>query len=113
MIDQAIDLVDIKVSFCYSKFAGFDMNSIQFLANSDAMKHKKRVDPNRDLYRPLLIDIINPNHELVRLEKLLDWDFFEREWNGFFPSTTGRPATAPRLVADRSILVGSLAEADR
>ena len=75
------------------------MIGIQFLANSDAMKHKKRVEPNRDLYRPLLIDIINPNHELVRLEKLLDWDFFEREWNGFFPSTTGRPATAPRLVA--------------
>ena len=75
------------------------MIGIQLLANSDAMKHKKRVEPNRDLYRPLLIDIINPNHELVRLEKLLDWDFFEREWNGFFPSTTGRPATAPRLVA--------------
>ena len=55
------------------------MICIQFLANSDAMKHKKRVEPNRDLYRPLLIDIINPNHELVRLEKLLDWDFFERE----------------------------------
>jgi IS5 family transposase len=36
---------------------------------------------------------------LVRLEKLVEWDFFEREWNGFLPSTTGRPATAPRLVA--------------
>ena len=44
------------------------MIGMQFLANSDAMKHKKRVEPNRDLYRPLLIDIINPNHELVRLE---------------------------------------------
>ena len=47
------------------------MICIQFLANSDAMKHKKRVEPNRELYRPLLIDITNPNYELVWLEKLL------------------------------------------
>ena len=38
-------------------------------------------------------------HELVALASLIDWDFFEREWSGFFPSTTGRPATSPRLVA--------------
>ena len=38
-------------------------------------------------------------HELVRLTALIDWEFFEREWSGFFPSTTGRPATSPRLVA--------------
>jgi hypothetical protein len=86
---QPIDFVWFNDLFLYSKFAGFDMIGIQFLANSDAMKHKKRIEPNRDLYRPLLIDIIDQNHELVRLEKLLDWEFFEREWNGFFPSTTG------------------------
>jgi IS5 family transposase len=38
-------------------------------------------------------------HELVRLEALIDWDFFKTEWAGFFPSHTGRPATSPRLVA--------------
>ena len=38
-------------------------------------------------------------HELVKLEALIDWDFFEREWAGFFPSASGRPATSPRLVA--------------
>ena len=38
-------------------------------------------------------------HELVRLAALIDWGFFEREWSGFFPSSTGRPATSPRLVA--------------
>jgi len=91
---QTIDLFGKKVSFGYSKFAGFDIIGTQFLVNSDAMKHKKRIEPNRDLYRPLLIDIIDLNHELVRLEKLLDLEFFDREWNGFFPSTTGRPATA-------------------
>jgi IS5 family transposase len=35
----------------------------------------------------------------VKLAGLIDWEFFEREWAGFFPSTTGRPATSPRLVA--------------
>ena len=38
-------------------------------------------------------------HELVKLETLIDWDVFEREWTGFFPSHTGRPATLTRLVA--------------
>jgi hypothetical protein len=41
---QPIDLVWNKVSFGYSKFAGFDMIAIQFLAKFDAMKHKKRID---------------------------------------------------------------------
>jgi IS5 family transposase len=55
--------------------------------------------PNQDLFRPLLVDIINPQHELARLEGLIDWAFFEQEWAGYFPSTTGRPATSPRLIA--------------
>ena len=56
-------------------------------------------NPNRDLFRPLLEDIINPEHELVKLEKLIDWEFFEKEWSNLFSSTTGRPATSPRLIA--------------
>jgi IS5 family transposase len=43
--------------------------------------------------------MIDMRHELVRLEVLIDWVFFEQEWAGFFPSHTGRPATSPRLVA--------------
>ena len=31
---------------------------------------------------------------------LIDWEVFEREWAGLFPSTNGRPATPPRLVAE-------------
>jgi IS5 family transposase len=38
-------------------------------------------------------------HELVKLAALIDWDFFEAEWAGFFPSDRGRPASSPRLVA--------------
>jgi IS5 family transposase len=43
--------------------------------------------------------MIDPRHELVKLAVLIDWEVFEREWAGFFPSGKGRPATPPRLVA--------------
>src|SRR6056297_1992513 len=63
------------------------------------MKPKSRGPEQDDLLRPRLIDLIDMRHELVRLEALIDWAFFETEWAGFFPSHTGRPATSPRLVA--------------
>lgn len=63
------------------------------------MKPKSRAPEQDDLLRPRLIDLIDMRHELVRLEALIDWNFFEAEWAGFFPSHTGRPATSPRLVA--------------
>ena len=63
------------------------------------MKPKFRGPEQDDLLRPRLTDLIDMRHELVRLEALIDWAFFEAEWVGFFPSHTGRPATSPRLVA--------------
>uniref|UniRef100_A4WPA8 Transposase InsH N-terminal domain-containing protein n=1 Tax=Cereibacter sphaeroides (strain ATCC 17025 / ATH 2.4.3) TaxID=349102 RepID=A4WPA8_CERS5 len=63
------------------------------------MKHRSRPPEQNDLFRPRLVDMIDMRHELVTLAGLIDWEFFEREWAGFFPSTTGRPATSPRLVA--------------
>src|SRR4028119_1638501 len=63
------------------------------------MKHRPRPAEQNDLFRPRLVDLIDMRHELVKLASLIDWEFFDREWAGFFPSTTGRPATSPRLVA--------------
>lgn len=63
------------------------------------MRAKSRETEQDDLLRPRLTDMIDMRHELVQLEALIDWDFFEAEWAGFFPSHTGRPATSPRLVA--------------
>lgn len=63
------------------------------------MKHRARPAEQDDLLRPQLVDMIDPRHELVKLTALIDWEVFEREWAGFFPSRTGRPATPPRLVA--------------
>lgn len=63
------------------------------------MKHRSRLPEQDDLLRPRLVDLIDLRHVLVKLSALIDWDVFEREWSGFFPSATGRPATPPRLVA--------------
>lgn len=63
------------------------------------MKHRPRPEEQDDLLRPRLVDMIDMRHELAKLAGLIDWEFFESEWAGFFPSTTGRPATSPRLVA--------------
>ena len=63
------------------------------------MKHRPRPPEQDDLLRPRLVDLIDMRHELAALAALIDWDFFEREWAGFFPSAVGRPATSPRLVA--------------
>jgi hypothetical protein len=57
------------------------------------MKHRDRPLEQDDLLRPRLVDLIDMRHELVKLAALIDWEFFEREWAGFFPSGTGRPAT--------------------
>jgi transposase, IS5 family len=63
------------------------------------MKHRPRPPEQDDLLRPRLVDMIDARHELVKLAALIDWEVFEREWAGFFPSGKGRPATEPRLVA--------------
>lgn len=63
------------------------------------MKHRPRPPEQDDLLRPRLVDMIDQRHELVKLAALIDWEVFEQEWAGFFPSGKGRPATEPRLVA--------------
>lgn len=63
------------------------------------MKPRKPPPEQDDLLRTRLIEMIDMRHELVKLAALIDWDIFDREWAGFFPSHTGRPATSPRLVA--------------
>ena len=79
-----------------ARFCTIALKTLQF---GSAMKHRKRPPEQDDLLRPRLVDLIDMRHELVKLAALIDWEFFEREWAGFFPSGTGRPATPPRWVA--------------
>ncbi|WP_139101501.1 transposase, partial [Marinomonas spartinae] len=54
-------------------------------------------DPQKDLFQPQLIDIINPNHALVRLAKVLDWDRLDTELGTHF-ATVGAAALPTRLM---------------
>lgn len=53
------------------------MVGIRVMPNSDMTKYKKLVESDPNLHRPLLIDIIKPNHGEVRLKKLKVRDFLE------------------------------------
>jgi len=55
----------------------------------------------RDLFKPLLKDFINLNHELILLADKIDWNYFEKEFSSLY-SNTGKPAMPIRL------MVGSL-----
>ena len=63
------------------------------------MKPRKPPPEQDDLLRARLVEMIDMLHELVKLATLIDWEVFEREWAGLFPSPVGRLATPTRLVA--------------
>ncbi|WP_066223811.1 IS5 family transposase [Formosa haliotis] len=50
-----------------------------------------------DLFRPMLVDFINIQHELVLLADKIDWNYFEKEFSEFY-SQLGRPSMPIRLM---------------
>lgn len=63
------------------------------------MGPKPSLPRSGDLFRQPLIEQINTKHPLVRLAAVIDWPLIERSFAKHFPSTEGRPALPPRLVA--------------
>lgn len=63
------------------------------------MTHRLRPREQDDLHRLRLVDLIDLCHEPVTLARLINRGFFEQEWSGLFPSSTGQPAAWPQLVA--------------
>jgi len=57
----------------------------------------------RELFRPLLSDFIDLNHELVLLSNKIDWKYFENEFSMLY-SNTGQPAMPTRLMVGCLIL---------
>ena len=51
----------------------------------------------RDLFRPLLRDMIDPKHELALLADRIDWDYFEQEFSPLY-SAVGQPGVPIRLM---------------
>jgi IS5 family transposase len=76
------------------------------------MGPKAKHPVQRELFRPLLMDLINDQHPLVVLERLIDWSVFESRWSALFVSTRGRPATSPRLIAGLLYLQHTFAVSD-
>ena len=65
-----------------------------------------------ELFQQVLTELINLEHPLVKLAALIDWEVFQTQWSGFFPSKTGRPATPPRLIAGLLYLQHTFALSD-
>ncbi|MDR2731681.1 MAG: transposase, partial [Fibromonadaceae bacterium] len=52
----------------------------------------------RNLFRPMLADFIDPSHELVLLSSKIDWDYFEHEFDPLYCSGNGAPSVPIRLM---------------
>jgi IS5 family transposase len=57
----------------------------------------------RELFRPMLVDIIDKEHELVLLSAAIDWSYFEKEF-GVLYSSVGQSSVPIRLMVGCLIL---------
>ena len=64
------------------------------------MKPKKPANKirQRHLFRVELAQIIDPDHSLVKLAKVVDWDRLEDVFGSTYCSDKGRPAISTRLM---------------
>ena len=81
------------------EFASFSTQNLQNLANFQ-MKPKKNPQKSHqmDLFRPELIKIINPGHEMVKLAKIVDWDRLDELFGETYCLDNGRPGISTRLM---------------
>ena len=69
------------------------------------MQPKRKKKDNRiELFRERLENILDRRHELFRLAGLIDWEFFEKEFTGFYKGNCGQPGTPIRLMVGLSYL---------
>lgn len=54
--------------------------------------------PQGDLFRVELTHLIDLDHPLAKLARLVDWDGFDQAFEPLFDADTGRPAVATRLM---------------
>ena len=54
----------------------------------------------RELFRPLLEELINPQHKLALLAKTIDWQYFEDEFEPYY-SNRGAPSVPIRMMVNR------------
>lgn len=64
---------------------------------------KTEKNPQLDMFRTPLVNIINMNHELVVLTHRIDWDSVDKDFAGYY-HYTGRPAIPVRKMVGSMIL---------
>jgi len=57
-----------------------------------------------DMFRARLDQILNLDHELARLARLIDWRFIEERCGAAYSDVVGHPPLATRLMAGLAIL---------
>lgn len=64
------------------------------------MKPKKtpQREKQRDLFRAALVNIIDPNHGLVKLSKVVEWDRLDDLFGSTYCPDNGRPGVSTRLM---------------
>ena len=67
------------------------------------MLGKTQQKRQRELFRPMLVDFIDPEHELVLLANQIDWTYFEKGFAPFY-SDKGRPSVPIRMMVGALIL---------
>ncbi|SIT96371.1 transposase, IS5 family, partial [Epilithonimonas bovis DSM 19482] len=51
----------------------------------------KNPEKKPELFRPMLVDFIDHEHELVLLSEKIDWNYFEKEFSPLY-SKVGNPS---------------------
>ena len=67
------------------------------------MLGKTRQKKQREFFRPLLVDFIDPGHELVLLADKINWNYFEKDFAPLY-SKKGRPSVPIRMMVGALIL---------
>jgi len=60
--------------------------------------------PQDELFRSRLENMIDMNHPLVKLGEGIDWEVFDREFGKHYAAKVGRPATRTRLIVGLTYL---------
>jgi IS5 family transposase len=65
---------------------------------------RKENDKRLALFREMLENLLNREHEPYRLAGRINWELFEQEFGKFYTPNVGRPGTPIRLLVGLSCL---------
>src|ERR1700679_2305550 len=65
---------------------------------------ERRETGQSDLFRPRLDQIIDMNHALAKLARVIDWGFLEKSFGAVYSDGPGQPPLPTRLMAGLAIL---------